>query len=80
MKCLEAAGLKHRRLHDLRHTYASLLLSDGAPVAYVSEMMGHSSIELTVKRYGHLMPKRNRHYVNALPGGDATPTVKAMAS
>ncbi len=41
-------------------------------------MMGHSSIELTVKRYGHLIPKRNRHYVNALPGAAATPQTKAV--
>jgi integrase len=78
-KCLEAAGLSHRRLHDLRHTYASLLLTDGAPMAYVSDMMGHSSIELTVKRYGHLIPKRNRHFVNALPGGTVIPITKTVA-
>ena len=77
-KCLEAAGLRHRRLHDLRHTYVSLLLTDGAPMAYVSEMMGHSSIELTVKRYGHLIPKRNRHFVNGLPGAAATLLTKAV--
>ena len=77
--CLEAAGLRHRRLHDLRHTYASLLLTDGAPMAYVSQMMGHSSIELTVKRYGHLIPKRNQHYVNALPGGSAIPVTNSAS-
>jgi len=47
-------------------------------MAYVSEMMGHSSIELTVKRYGHLIPKRNRHFVNALPGGTATQPIKKV--
>lgn len=46
-------------------------------MAYVSDMLGHSSIELTVKRYGHRMPKRNHHFVNALPGREV---VKAVAS
>jgi integrase len=68
LRCLQAAGLKRRRYHDLRHTFASLLLTAGAPIAYVSEQMGHSSIELTVKRYGHLQPGANRKFVNNLPG------------
>jgi integrase len=68
LRCLQAAGLKRRRYHDLRHTFASLLLTAGAPIAYVSEQMGHSSIELTVKRYGHLQPGANRKFINDLPG------------
>jgi integrase len=67
-RCLQAAGLKRRRYHDLRHTFASLLLTAGAPIAYVSEQMGHSSIEMTVKRYGHLQPGANRKFINDLPG------------
>ena len=46
-----------------------MLLTNGAPIAHVSEQMGYRSIELTVKRYGHLKPGKNRHFVNALPGG-----------
>ena len=42
--------------------------TQGAPMAWVSEQMGHSSIEMTVKLYGHLQPGKNRHYVNSLPG------------
>jgi integrase len=72
-RCLQAAGLKRRRYHDLRHTFASLLLTAGAPIAYVSEQMGHSSIELTVKRYGHLIPGANRKFVNNLPGSKSAP-------
>ena len=65
--------MRRLRFHDLRHTYASLLLTDGAPIAYVSEQMGHSSIELTVKRYGHLIPGANRSFVNNLPGRKSAP-------
>ena len=66
----EKAGLHHRRFHDFRHSYASLLLTDGVPIAYVSEQMGHASIELAAKRYGHLIPGKNRHFVNSLPGAE----------
>jgi integrase len=52
----------------LRHTFASLLLTNGAPIAYVSEQMGHANIQLTVKLYGHLQPGANRHWMNSLPG------------
>jgi integrase len=78
LRCLQAAGLKRRRYHDLRHTFASLLLTDGAPIQYVSEQMGHSSIELTVKRYGHLRPGANRRFINNLPG--ASPATSADAA
>src|SRR5262245_22447437 len=78
-RCLEKAGLHHRRFHDLRHTFASLLLTNGAPVAYVSEQMGHASIQLTVKLYGHLQPGANRHWMNSLPGATA-PVATAMAA
>jgi hypothetical protein len=67
-RCLEDAGLKRRGYHDLRHTFASLLLTAGAPIAYVSEQMEHSSIELTVKRYGYLISGANRSFINSLPG------------
>jgi integrase len=40
-RCMEKAGLHRRRPYDLRHTFASLLLTAGAPIAYVSEQMGH---------------------------------------
>ncbi len=73
LKCLEKAGLRRLRFHDLRHTYASLLLTDGAPIAYVSEQLGHSSIELTVKRYGHLIPGANRCFITILPGRKSAP-------
>jgi len=67
-RCMEKAGLHRRRPYDMRHTFASLLLTAGAPIAYVSEQMGHQNIQLTVKLYGHLQPGANRHWMNKLPG------------
>jgi integrase len=40
------------RWHDLRHTAAKNLLEDGVPIAYVSKMLGHSKVEVTIKEYG----------------------------
>jgi len=44
------------RLHDLRHTHASLLLADGEPVKTVSERLGHASATVTMTVYAHAMP------------------------
>jgi len=66
--CLEKAGLRRIRFHDLRHTFASLLIQDGQSLKYVSEQLGHSSIKLTADVYGHLVPGANRQAVNRLPG------------
>lgn len=52
---LRAAGIaRHIRLHDLRHTFASLFLQAGGDIVVLQELLGHSSIELTRSRYGHL--------------------------
>jgi integrase len=53
---IEVAKLRRIRLHDCRHTAASLMLKQGVPVKVVSEMLGHSSIAITLGIYGHVMP------------------------
>ncbi|MBK5211601.1 MAG: site-specific integrase [Coriobacteriia bacterium] len=53
---LKAAGLRKIRIHDLRHTFASLLINQGENLKYVQNQLGHASITTTVDRYGHLMP------------------------
>lgn len=63
---LERAGLRRVRLHDLRHTFASLLIQQGESLAYVREQLGHSSIQVTVDVYGHLIPGANRAAVDRL--------------
>ncbi len=70
-RLLVKAGLREIRLHDTRHTFASLLLSDGASPVYVKEQLGDSSIQMTVDIYGHLIPSSNRERVNRL---DSQPT------
>ncbi len=63
---LEKAGLRKFRFHDLRHTFGSLLIQDGASLAYVKEQMGHSSIQVTADVYGHLVPGANISWVDRL--------------
>jgi integrase len=57
---VKAAKLRSFRIHDLRHSYASLMLQNGESVTYVKEQMGHHSIQITVDTYGHLIPGANR--------------------
>ncbi len=67
LKCLEKAKLRRIRFHDLRHTFASLLIQNGESLAYVKDQLGHASIKMTVDVYGHLVPGANRAAVNRLP-------------
>jgi integrase len=78
-RVLTKAGIREMRLHDIRHTYASLLLSKGENPVYVKEQLGHSSIKITVDIYGHLIPGSNRGAVNQLdsPQQSATYTQPA---
>lgn len=53
---LRAAGMDPVGVHILRHTCASLLIAQGAPVKAIQAQLGHSSAEPTPGRYGHLYP------------------------
>jgi integrase len=54
---LDVAGLPHSlRIHDLRHTCASLLIRQGVHPKAIQHHLGHSSINITMDRYGHLLP------------------------
>ena len=63
---LDKAELRHVRIHDLRHTFASLLLQAGESMMYVRDQLGHSSIKVTVDIYGHLVPGGNKEAVDRL--------------
>ena len=54
------AGLPRIRLHDLRHTHATLLLKAGVPLKVVSERLGHSSPAFTMAVYQHVLPGMQR--------------------
>jgi integrase len=56
---LKAAGLGHMRFHDLRHCYGSLKIEQDENLKYVQTQMGHSSIQVTLDIYSHLLKKSN---------------------
>ena len=51
-----SSGLPKIRLHDLRHTHASLLVAAGEPIKVVSERLGHAHPGFTMATYQHLLP------------------------
>ena len=71
-RMLEKAELRRIRVHDLWHTFASLLLQQGESVVYVKEQLGHGSLQITGDTYGHLIPGANRAAVDRLD--DDVPT------
>ncbi|HEX3292728.1 MAG TPA: tyrosine-type recombinase/integrase, partial [Solirubrobacterales bacterium] len=52
----KAAGLDPISLHECRHTFASLMIAAGENPKAIQTFMGHATIQMTVDRYGHLMP------------------------
>lgn len=62
----EIANIKKIRLHDFRHSHASLLLSSGVPISAISERLGHSDITTTMNVYIHLIPKDEERVLKAI--------------
>jgi len=63
-KVLKKAGLRYIKLHGLRHSFASILLSEGASLFYVSKQLGHSSINITSNVYGHFIATEENRAVD----------------
>jgi integrase len=55
-RIIKRAGLKHIRIHDLRHTHATLMLMAGIHPKVVSERLGHANIGITLDLYSHVLP------------------------
>lgn len=60
------AGIKIIRLHDLRHSNASLLYSLGVPVKEISERLGHANIQTTLDIYTHISDAQRNETVQKL--------------
>ncbi len=70
---LKSLGLPVIRFHDLRHTAATLLLGQGIHPKIVSEMLGHSTIAITLDLYSHVTPTMQRDAARAMNNLLATP-------
>ena len=55
-KIIKKSGLPKVRLHDLRHTHATIMIKQGADPKTISERLGHSSVVITLDTYAHVLP------------------------
>jgi integrase len=67
-KVLARAGLPKHTPYDLRHTFATLHLSKGHPITYVSAQLGHSDPSTTLKWYAHWLPTSDKRFADSLDG------------
>lgn len=68
-RLLEAKGLPHMRVHDLRHGVATMMLSSGAPMRVISEQLGHRTPALTQRTYAHVVPQVQREALDKIGSG-----------
>lgn len=67
----KAAGVKRIRVHDLRHSHASLLIEMGYSPLLVSERLGHENIQTTLQTYSHLYPDKQGEVVSRLENDES---------
>lgn len=60
------AGVKKIRIHDFRHSHASLLLSKNVPIIVIFERLGHFDINMTLNTYSHMIPKDEDKAINII--------------
>lgn len=65
-KYTEKAELKKIRIHDLRHSHASMLIHLNVPITVVSKRLGHSSIDMTLKKYAHCYAEGENAAINTI--------------
>ena len=63
---IKLAGLKTIRIHDFRHSHASLLIEQGYSPLMIAERLGHEKIETTLKTYSHLYPNKQNELAEKL--------------
>lgn len=66
--CLKACKIEDVRFHDLRHTYASLLISENVSIKYIQTQMSHASCQTTLDIYSHILQEVEEKAVNVLDG------------
>lgn len=62
----EQAGLKKIRIHDFRHSHASVLVNEGINIQEIARRLGHSNIEITLNTYAHLYPREEERAIQIL--------------
>lgn len=67
-------NIEHIRVHDLRHSYVSVLINAGTPIATISKLVGHASTEMTWKVYSHMYPVTLSTAVNVFDSLNCSPS------
>ncbi|MCQ2616845.1 site-specific integrase [Helicobacter pylori] len=67
-KLLKALNLKDRKLYATRHTFASLMLSQGEEAMWISQTLGHKDLNTTYKTYSHYIPQQEKERAKFLKG------------
>lgn len=65
-KLIRLAGLKHRGIHQLRHTFASIAIQRGVNIKQLSAVLGHAKVNITYDTYGHLFPGDTQNVISAV--------------
>jgi integrase len=82
LPAVKAIGRDGLRVHDLRHSFVALWISAGAHAKEISEWAGHSSIQITMDRYGHLLPDDRQRAADRmdalLAGSQPTPAAAVL--
>ena len=65
-RLLKKAGLKHKNFHALRHTFATNCIESGADIKSLSEILGHSDVQISLNRYVHPSMDSKRKYLDGL--------------
>ena len=65
-KGIQKSNVKRIRIHDLRHSHASILIGKGLDVVSVAKRLGHSNIEETLNTYSHFLPQNKEKILQAI--------------
>jgi integrase len=65
-RLLKRAGLPYMHIHDLRHSAATLLRNMGVDLKVIQQILGHSTLDMTVNVYSHVLPSMQREAVEKM--------------
>ena len=65
-------GVKKIRIHDIRHSHASLLINQGCDALMLADRLGHEKVSTTLNTYSHLFPHKQQELVHSLESLQAT--------
>jgi site-specific recombinase XerD len=65
-RCCKISGVKRIRVHDIRHSNASLLINQGCDALVLAERLGHEKISTALNTYSHLFPHKQQELVSSL--------------